>query len=158
MPPLGPDESVHVLHAIKRVARRMHCNPKESRKMLEHGGLITRPRAEACSDRGASERERQELLTDGAELFPVAPNHRLVPPKRLAKSHGLGVLQAGPPKAKQGSVFFTLHGERVGELSECFQGALHRAIHPQLHGRGNDIIGRLTHVDVVIGMDEAVVR
>ena len=75
----------------------------------------------------------------------------------LAEADGRGVLQVRPAGLDDGPEFLRLGLQRGMELSQSGGKVLFdRCQRSDVNGRGDDVVGGLAHVDVVVGVDEAV--
>ena len=115
----------------------------------------------AGRDSGADRGRAQVDLTDQAARVlqspPALADHHGVGRELLAEGHRDGVLQLGTADLEQAGKLLGLGGERCLQLGQCLEQPSGEQVHGQFDGGRVDVVGALAAVDVIQGVQVAVV-
>ena len=135
---------------MQRVARKRH-------EVGHDRAQVVRGHVDSGADGGAAQVHGAHLTLHRGDALLAACHHRRIAVERLAQAHGNCVLKLR-----------ATHLEHVVELvrlavelsAQCFEALLERAEqveHRKLASGGDDVVGRLSHVHVVVGVHGRIV-
>ena len=138
----------------KRSSDRINSRPAQLAQLLDHARVIFRMRVQARARRRAADAQAAQAICRQCDLVPIAPHGLGIRAELLPQAHGHGILQMRAPRLHDRIKFlrFGLQGRR--QPIECGEHLIQPPQHAQPDRRGNRIVGRLRHVDVIVGADQ----
>ena len=108
---------------------------------------------EAGARRRAADAQAAQAFRCQRDLLTIAAHSPGIPAKLLTQANRHGILQMRAPRFHDRIKFLRFRFQRPGELIDRAQHLVQAPQHAQANRRGDGVVGRLGHVNMVVGAD-----